>query len=48
MVANSKMIFREKTHIDPYFNKNRKLTLFARLINAYGVAWDVVRWYCKF
>ena len=48
MTANSKMIFREKTHIDPYFNKNRKFTLFARLKKAYGVAWDVVRWYCKF
>lgn len=45
MTLESKMIFREKTHIDPYFNKNRKFTKSARLKKAFGICWNVIRWY---
>lgn len=45
---DAKMIFREKTHIDPYFNKNRKFTLLARVKKACDVVWCIIRWYLKF
>lgn len=48
MDEKSKMIFREKTHIDPYFNKNRKFSKTARIKKAFNIAWDIVRWYLKF
>ena len=44
----AKMIFREKTHIDPYFNKGRKTTIFARFKKGISVIWSVIRWYLKF
>lgn len=48
MTSESKMIFLKKTHIDPYFNKNRRNTLSARIKKAFCICWDVVRWYLKF
>lgn len=44
----TKMIFREKTHIDPYFNKGRKKTKTARMAKACNVLWNVIRWYLMF
>lgn len=46
--SDAKMIFREKTHIDPYFNKGRKSTKVARVKKGLGVLFDIVRWYLKF
>lgn len=48
VTSEAKMVFREKTHIDPYFNKNRKFTLSARFKKGCGVLWDIIRWYLKF
>lgn len=45
---DAKMVFREKTRIDPYFNKNRKFNSSARIRKALVVFWNVVRWYLKF
>ena len=45
---DAKMIFREKTHLDPYFTKGRRFTLVARCKKACDVLWSVVRWYLKF
>lgn len=47
MTENSKMILREKTYIDPYFNKDRKFTKIARIKKAFCIARDIVRWYLK-
>lgn len=44
---DAKMIFREKTHIDPYFNKNRKFTLQAKINKTIQLAFSVARWYLK-
>jgi hypothetical protein len=46
--SDAKIILREKTHIDPYFNKNRKFTTTARLKKACNIVWDIFRWYLKF
>lgn len=43
-----KMWFREKTHIDPYFNKGRNTTFWARIKKGVGILWDILRWYLKF
>lgn len=48
IIPESKMIFREKTHIDPYFNKERKFSVGARFKKGCGIMWNVVRWYLKF
>jgi len=48
MTPETKMIFREKTHIDPYFNKNRKFSKSAKIKKACGIVWDIIRWYLKF
>lgn len=45
--SEAKMIFREKTRIDPYFNKNRKFTFFSRFKKGCGIIWNIVRWYIK-
>lgn len=47
MKDSSKMIFREKTHIDLYFNKNRSFSLYSRLNKVCVIIWNVVRWYLK-
>ena len=47
MKDSSKMIFREKTHIDLYFNKNRSFSLFSRFNKVCVIIWNVVRWYLK-
>ncbi|OCW95474.1 hypothetical protein A9168_02090 [Macellibacteroides sp. HH-ZS] len=47
MTSETKMIFRKKTNIDPYFNKNRKFSKSARIKKACGIVWDIVRWYLK-
>lgn len=44
----AKMILREKTYIDPYFNKNRKTSMMARMKKGVLVLFDIVRWYMKF
>lgn len=48
MSVDSKIIFREKTHLDPYFNKNRKFTKSARIKKGCVIVWDILRWYFKF
>ena len=45
---NVKIIFREKTRIDPYFNKGRKFTKTAKFKKAVNILFDIVRWYLKF
>lgn len=46
--SDAKMIFREKSHIDPYFNKGRKFTPLARFKKGCGILWCIVRWYLRF
>lgn len=48
MQSDAKIIFREKTHIDPYFNKNRKTTCVARFSKACLIIFNIARWYLKF
>lgn len=43
-----KNVFRNKTLIDPHFNKGRKFTISARIKQAVGILIDVIRWYLKF
>lgn len=43
-----KIILRNKVLVDPYFNKSRKFTLWARLKKGMDILWNVVRWYLKF
>lgn len=41
----AKMVFREKMAIDPYFNKNRKFTLRARIRKARRMLMRAIIWY---
>ena len=43
-----KMIFRNKVLIDPYFNKGRRFTSWARFCKGCSILWYVFRWYLKF
>ena len=43
-----KMVFRDKVKVDPYFNKNRKFTLSARIKKGTLMVWSAIRWYLKF
>lgn len=40
-----KIIFRDKTRLDPYFNKGRDRTLIGRIRKGFKVLWRVVSWY---
>lgn len=40
-----KMVFRDKVKVDPYFNKNRKITLSARAKKGFLMLWNAIRWY---
>lgn len=40
-----KMVFRDKVKVDPYFNKNRKFTLSARVKKGFLMLWNAIRWY---
>lgn len=42
-----KNIFRNKVLIDPYFNKGRKSTVFARVRKGCSILVDCIRWYLK-
>lgn len=42
-----KIIFREKTRIDPYFNKGRKFTKMEKFKKGVNVFIDIIRWYLK-
>ena len=44
---HTKLIFREKTHIDPYFNKGRKTSLYARFKKGTTILFNAIRWYIK-
>ena len=44
---HTKLIFREKTHIDPYFNKGRKTSLCARFKKGTTILFNAIRWYVK-
>lgn len=44
----AKMVFREKTHIDPYFNKGRQFSIIARFKKGCEICLDIIRWYLKF
>lgn len=44
----AKMIFREKTHIDPYFNKGRNRTFFGKVKKGCDIIWNAIRWYLIF
>lgn len=44
---DARMIFREKTHIDPYFNKDRKFTKTAKAKKAVETVLSILRWYLK-
>lgn len=43
-----KIIFREKTRIDPYFNKGRKFSKIAKIKKGINILFDIIRWYLKF
>lgn len=43
-----KIIFREKTHIDPYFNKGRGRSLVGKSKRGLKLLWSAIRWYLKF
>lgn len=45
---NAKMVLRNKSLIDPYFNKGRKFHPWARFKKGCGILWNVVRWYLRF
>jgi len=47
-VPEVKMIFREKTSVDPYFSKGRSSGPWATFRKACNVAWDAIRWYLRF
>lgn len=40
-----KIIFREKTHIDPYFNKGRDSSLMGKGKKVMILLWNAIRWY---
>lgn len=40
-----KIIFREKTHIDPSFNKGRDLSLIGRFKKGMKMYWNAIRWF---
>lgn len=42
-----KMIFRDKVRIDPYFDKGRKHSLWAKFIKGCTMTIDIFRWYLK-
>lgn len=46
--GDAKMIFREKSRVNPYFNKGRKFGFMARMKKGCEVLWSAVRWYLYF
>lgn len=45
---NPKNIFRNKILVDPYFNKGRKFSIYARFKKGCEILWSCIRWYLKF
>ena len=43
-----KNIFRNKVLVDPYFNKGRKFTVYARIKKGWSILWNCFRWYFRF
>ena len=43
-----KMMFRNKTLVDPYFNKGRSSSIYAKLRKGTKILWNIVRWYLRF
>lgn len=45
---NPKIILREKTKIDQYFNKGRDLSAMAKALKFFSILWNAIRWYLMF